>query len=89
MKTNYKSKKQIGLALAILNIKIKRFYADMNDHWSESDYKFNRESAQQINFLTKQYELQYGMFPTFENIEEIFAEREALVALLNEMRDKE
>ena len=66
--------------IEILNLRIKRFYNDMNDHWSAADYATDEMCRTEIDRLEGQYKQKYGSVPEYETIDDIFKERKRLVA---------
>ena len=64
--------KQKQLLYEIAKWHNRKFYNEMNDHWSDDDYRFDTECYQIINKLEKEYKEQYGDLPEWEYINDIW-----------------
>jgi hypothetical protein len=72
------SDKQKKLLYEIAELRSKRFFNDMNDHWSLGDAEFDAKCSQKIDELEEQYKSLYGDLPEWKYINDVWETMEEL-----------
>ena len=77
------SNEQKKLLYEIAELRSKRFFNNMNDHWSLDDAEFDAKCSQKIDELKEQYKSLYGDPPEWKYIDDVW---DAMKVLEKELR---